>query len=55
MTIDPDHSRPLDVHRWSDHPEIKVLTDGIWMEITEIEGLPAVCTDGLLHEWTQDE
>ena len=42
MTIDPDHSRPLDVHRWSDHPEIKVLTDGIWMEITEIEGLVVV-------------
>lgn len=44
MTIDPDHSRPLDVHRWSDHPEIKVLTDGIWMEITEIEGLVVIPT-----------
>ena len=44
MTIDPDHSRPLDVHRWSDHPEIKVLTDGIWMEITEIERLVVVPT-----------
>lgn len=44
MTIDPDHSRPLDVHRWSDHPEIKVLTDEIWMEITEIEGLVSIPT-----------
>lgn len=44
MTIDPDHSRPLDVHRWSDHPEIKVLTDEIWMEITEIEGLVTIPT-----------
>lgn len=39
MTIDPEHSRPLDVHRWSDHPEIKALTDEIWLEITEVEGL----------------
>ena len=42
--IDPEHSRPLDVHRWSDHPEIKVLTDGIWIEITEIDGLVAIPT-----------
>lgn len=39
MTIDPEHSRPLDVHRWSDHPEIKALTDEIWSEINEVEGL----------------
>ena len=39
MTIDPEHSSPLDVHRWSDHPEIKALTDEIWLEITEVDGL----------------
>ena len=39
VKIDPEHSRPLDVHRWSDHPEIKALTDEIWLEITEVEGL----------------
>jgi hypothetical protein len=44
MTIDPEHSRPLDVHRWSDHPEIKTLTDEIWSEITEVEGLIVVPT-----------
>ena len=44
QVIDPEHSRPLDVHRWSDHPEIKVLTDEIWMEITEIEGLVTIPT-----------
>lgn len=42
--IDPNHSRPLDVHRWSDHPEIKALTDDIWFEITEVEGLVVVPT-----------
>ena len=31
-TIDnPRHSRPLDVHRWSDHPEVKALVEGIWV------------------------
>ena len=44
MTIDPDHSRPLDVHRWSDHPEIKALTDEIWLEITEVESLVVIPT-----------
>ncbi len=28
--IDPHHSRPLDVHRWSDHPEARELTEQIW-------------------------
>jgi hypothetical protein len=28
--INPRHSRPLDVHRWSDHPEIKSITDTVW-------------------------
>jgi hypothetical protein len=27
---DPHHSRPLEVHRWSDHPEVRNLTDEIW-------------------------
>ena len=26
----PWHSRPLDVHRWSEHPEVKSLVDKIW-------------------------
>lgn len=28
--IDPTHSRPLDVHRWSDHPNIRVVCDELW-------------------------
>jgi hypothetical protein len=27
---DPWYSRPIDVHRWSDHPEVKGLVDSIW-------------------------
>lgn len=27
---DPWYSRPLDVHRWSDHPEVKGLVDAVW-------------------------
>ena len=26
----PRHSRPIDVHRWSDHPEVKALVEDIW-------------------------
>ena len=26
----PRHSRPIDVHRWSEHPEVKALVDRIW-------------------------
>ncbi len=26
----PWHSRPIDVHRWSDHPEVAILVDRIW-------------------------
>ncbi|WP_171167018.1 hypothetical protein [Ruegeria sp. HKCCA0370] len=26
----PWHSRPIDVHRWSDHPEVADLVDRIW-------------------------
>lgn len=28
----PWHSRPIDVHRWSDHPEVAPLCDRIWDE-----------------------
>jgi len=31
--IDRYHSEPLDVHRWSDHPEIKDLTDTLYDEL----------------------
>lgn len=27
---DPWHSRPIDVHRWSDHPEVKGMVKSIW-------------------------
>jgi hypothetical protein len=30
--LDPWYSRPIDVHRWSDHPEVKGLTDKVWGE-----------------------
>ena len=30
LSINPWHSRPIDVHRWSDHPEVKDLVDRIW-------------------------
>ncbi|AWI82979.1 hypothetical protein CEW88_04465 [Alloyangia pacifica] len=26
----PRYSRPLDVHRWSDHPEVKGMVDDLW-------------------------
>ena len=29
------NSRPLDVHRWSDHPEVKLLIDQLWDVFTE--------------------
>ena len=28
--MNPWHSRPIDVHRWSDHPEVRGLVDRIW-------------------------
>ena len=31
-TIDPWHSRPIDVHRWSDHPEVGKIVDKLWGE-----------------------
>ncbi|MEQ8870653.1 MAG: hypothetical protein RIC92_18130, partial [Roseovarius sp.] len=33
MPIDPHHSRPLDVHRWSDHPEVNALVGEVWDEV----------------------
>ena len=27
---DPWHSRPIDVHRWSDHPEVVQVVDRVW-------------------------
>ena len=27
--IDPNHARPLDVHRWSDHAKAKELRDAV--------------------------
>ena len=34
MTTDlnPWHSRPIDVHRWSDHPEVVDIVDQIWAD-----------------------
>ena len=26
----PKYSRPIDVHRWSDHPEVKALVEEVW-------------------------
>ena len=39
----PRYSRPIDVHRWSEHPEVKALVDEIWegylpQEITGKQG-----------------
>ncbi len=31
--IDPHHSRPIDVHRWSDHPEVNTLVGEVWEEV----------------------
>ena len=33
--IDPWHSKPLDVHRWSDHPEVNKLVDDLWITVVE--------------------
>ena len=33
--IDPDHSKPLDVHTWSDHPEVNRLVDNVWNTLPE--------------------
>ena len=33
--IDPDHFKPLDVHTWSDHPEVSRLADNVWNALPE--------------------
>ena len=33
--IDPNRSKPLDVHRWSDHPEINKLVYDLWLQVVE--------------------
>ena len=33
--IDPNHSKPLDVHKWSDHPEINKLVDDLRLQVVE--------------------
>jgi hypothetical protein len=33
--IDADHSKPLDVHKWSYHPEINKLVDELWFQVVE--------------------
>ena len=33
--IDRENSRPLDVHRWSDFPEVNEFVDKIWKEFLE--------------------
>ena len=33
--IDPWHSNPLDVHRWSDHPEVNKLVDELWFQVVQ--------------------
>jgi len=33
--IDPWHSKPLDVHKWSDYPEINMLVDNLWNTVVE--------------------
>jgi hypothetical protein len=33
--IDPDHAKPLDVHTWSDYPEINKLVDELWLQVVE--------------------
>ena len=33
--IDPNYSKPLDVHTWSDHSEINKLVDELWFQVVE--------------------
>ena len=44
----PRHSRPIDMHRWSDHPEVKALVEDIWdvWLHEEITGKPGVKRTG---------
>ena len=36
--INPHHSRPLDVHRWSDHPEVNGVVREVWEEVFGEDG-----------------
>ena len=36
--IDLNYSRPLDVHRWSKHPEVNSLMDKIYSSLPHISG-----------------
>lgn len=39
---DPWYSRPLDVHRWSDHPEVKGLVGTVWTaHFSDLERAPS--------------
>lgn len=33
----PRFSRPIDVHRWSEHPEVKGMVDVIWQDYLPVE------------------
>ena len=48
MIDDPRYSRPIDVHRWSDHPEVKALVEEIWKVYLpeEITGKPGAKRTG---------
>lgn len=35
--INPRYSRPLDVHRWSDHPEVNGVVGEVWDEFFEVK------------------
>lgn len=39
---DPENSRPLDVHRWSDHPEVNDFVDTIYLTIFKEGGKAAI-------------
>ena len=43
--INRHHSRPLDVHRWSDNPEAKELSDTVWNQYFK-EAFPPVSGKG---------
>ena len=36
--IDLNYSRPLDVHRWSDHPEVNSFVDKIYSSLPALSG-----------------
>jgi hypothetical protein len=37
-TRDLENSRPLDVHRWSDHPEVNALVDELYDDLFKSKG-----------------